>query len=320
MSKKTLYLLGIFLTIVIGSFLYYIYNNNASTTENEKHNTTKESTSLKVTKNPFLITDGTFKVETLENFNFKKSNFSIAKPISTNISDALEKLKDYLLNNPSKYLDISGMYTSKEKNTSNLENLGLARANSIKDYLVSIGISADRINIKSELNDAFIADENDKLFGPLAFNLTGLEGPKKTQLTDSESKGESNSSQSEVEENSKKEADKKIKETSFTFYFEAGESSLKLTKEEKQKIIDISNTAKSLGLKISIIGHTDNIGSRTFNNELGKKRADFLKSQLLKNNYKKQIEISSQGEDNPVATNSTEEGRSKNRRTTIKIN
>ena len=77
MSKKTLYLLGIFLTIVIGSFLYYIYNNNASTTENEKHNTTKESTSLKVTKNPFLITDGTFKVETLENFNFKKSNKSL---------------------------------------------------------------------------------------------------------------------------------------------------------------------------------------------------------------------------------------------------
>ena len=311
MSKKTLYFLGIFLTIVIGALLYYIFgNNDSSTSQKKQSNTIKESTLLNATKNPFSITDGTFKVEALENFNFKGSNFSISQPISANILDAIEKLKVYLSNNPSKYVNISGVYTSKEKNTSELENLGLARANSIKDYLVSLGFSADKINIKSELNDVFIIDENNNLFGPLTFNLNSLEGSEKSNLVDLKKK----------EENVKKEAYKKLKGTSFTLYFEKGKSSIKLSKEQQQKLEEISNATKSLGLKISIIGHTDSIGSRTFNSKLGKKRANFVKDLLLKNDSKNNIITSSQGEDNPIASNSSEEGRPKNRRTVITIN
>ncbi len=73
-------------------------------------------------------------------------------------------------------------------------------------------------------------------------------------------------------------------------------------------------------IKIKLTGHTDNIGSDSFNLTLGIKRAQSVKNFLIKKGVvPEQIVIDSKGESNPVAPNETENGRRKNRRVTIFI-
>ena len=72
-------------------------------------------------------------------------------------------------------------------------------------------------------------------------------------------------------------------------------------------------------MDIAIIGHTDNTGSDAINNPLSKNRAQsvskFLKSQGVASAQIKTID--GQGSTNPVADNSTEEGRKQNRRVEV---
>lgn len=74
------------------------------------------------------------------------------------------------------------------------------------------------------------------------------------------------------------------------------------------------------GLKIEISGHTDNRGSEQYNMELSKKRAQSVYKYLIdKGIDHERLSYAGYGENQPVATNETEEGRAKNRRTEIKI-
>jgi outer membrane protein OmpA-like peptidoglycan-associated protein len=69
-----------------------------------------------------------------------------------------------------------------------------------------------------------------------------------------------------------------------------------------------------------VIGHTDAVGSDSYNMDLSRRRAqavvDYLISQGVKSS---QLEAIARGESSPVATNDTQEGRAMNRRVEIKI-
>ncbi len=72
--------------------------------------------------------------------------------------------------------------------------------------------------------------------------------------------------------------------------------------------------------RIEVTGHTDNTGSEWFNNELGLRRAEFVRSYLVNAGINAdQIVTASKGYNEPAATNSTPEGRAANRRTEIKV-
>ena len=72
------------------------------------------------------------------------------------------------------------------------------------------------------------------------------------------------------------------------------------------------------GLKLGVYGHTDNNGSDAVNGPLSEKRADAVKEYLLGKGLKnEQIEAKGFGSSKPVADNSTEAGRSRNRRVEI---
>lgn len=73
-------------------------------------------------------------------------------------------------------------------------------------------------------------------------------------------------------------------------------------------------------LSILIAGHTDNIGDREFNQKLSMNRALSIKQYLLSEGITEgRIECKAYGELNPKFSNSSEEGRAKNRRIEIKI-
>lgn len=74
------------------------------------------------------------------------------------------------------------------------------------------------------------------------------------------------------------------------------------------------------GYIYKIEGHTDNAGSELYNLELSKKRAIAVSDYLIKNFTleRKQFDVKGFGKKQPVASNETEDGRSKNRRVVIK--
>lgn len=73
-------------------------------------------------------------------------------------------------------------------------------------------------------------------------------------------------------------------------------------------------------VSIELVGHTDSSGSSEYNQTISEQRAqavaDELESQGVESS---RITVSGQGESNPIASNDTAEGRSKNRRVEIKV-
>ncbi|MEZ4919526.1 MAG: OmpA family protein [Saprospiraceae bacterium] len=72
---------------------------------------------------------------------------------------------------------------------------------------------------------------------------------------------------------------------------------------------------------VYIVGHTDMIGDRQFNKQMGLKRAQHIKNILTEKGVQpNQIQCSSKGEVKPVASNDTPRGRYMNRRVEIRLN
>ncbi len=70
--------------------------------------------------------------------------------------------------------------------------------------------------------------------------------------------------------------------------------------------------------ELIIIGHTDSLGSETYNQELSMKRAESVSNYFESNGISKnRIQVKGKGESSPIADNKTAEGRSKNRRVNV---
>ncbi|MCB0374457.1 MAG: OmpA family protein, partial [Sinomicrobium sp.] len=73
--------------------------------------------------------------------------------------------------------------------------------------------------------------------------------------------------------------------------------------------------------KISIIGHTDNVGETADNEWIGMQRAKSAMKYLVSQGIpEERITLYSKGESEPIAPNTTGEGRKRNRRVEININ
>lgn len=73
--------------------------------------------------------------------------------------------------------------------------------------------------------------------------------------------------------------------------------------------------------KASVIGHTDSIGSDTYNQKLSEKRAKAVTDLIISAGGVEATRISSEGrgETEPTASNDTKEGRAENRRTEVEL-
>lgn len=77
---------------------------------------------------------------------------------------------------------------------------------------------------------------------------------------------------------------------------------------------------KNANISIEISGHTDNVGSATYNLELSTKRAQSVKAYLeSKQIASYRLSAVGYGQTKPIADNNTEEGKAANRRTEFKI-
>lgn len=92
--------------------------------------------------------------------------------------------------------------------------------------------------------------------------------------------------------------------------------------EAAKKLDDLVAQAKSMdrALYFEIAGYTDNIGSEEYNLQLGEKRADAVRNYLNQKGIPLHaLNVISYGEADPVADNSTPEGRAHNRRVVVRV-
>ncbi|CAN7453978.1 OmpA family protein [Massilia sp. LjRoot122] len=101
--------------------------------------------------------------------------------------------------------------------------------------------------------------------------------------------------------------------------FESGKAALT---EAGMAVLDQMSAAmqKLKGVKVEVIGHTDNAGSRAGNLSLSQARAEAVKAYIVgKGIAADSIAVSGEGPDRPVADNRTPEGKARNRRIEFKV-
>lgn len=96
--------------------------------------------------------------------------------------------------------------------------------------------------------------------------------------------------------------------------------SFALKKESFAELIKLKNFVIKNKLSIEIQGHTDSIGTETYNLKLSANRAKSVYEYLIEQGVKKEsLRFKGYGYSQPIESNSTEAGRAKNRRTEFKI-
>jgi outer membrane protein OmpA-like peptidoglycan-associated protein len=101
-------------------------------------------------------------------------------------------------------------------------------------------------------------------------------------------------------------------------HFETGKYNIK--EQYKAKLIEIINHLKSTNQAILIVGHTDSVGSDRYNQALSELRAREIYKFFIKNGIdKNRLDYIGYGEEQPIATNATSEGRAKNRRVELLV-
>jgi len=108
-----------------------------------------------------------------------------------------------------------------------------------------------------------------------------------------------------------------VSSKSYSIEFESGSANIR---SSSYKLLDeiFESAVVAEGLKIGVYGHTDNVGSEVSNTMLSEKRAASVKAYLQKKGLKQnRVEAKGFGASKPIADNTSETGRSKNRRVEI---
>lgn len=301
MSKKAFYILGMAITIILGTFFYLKFCCSCyvkSTAIDTEKASIRAATDIDFA--PFVLNGSGIEFQTSQNLKFLKSSSDIIMPIQDSVAIGIEKMKALLLLNPKQKVTITGYAASDEINTTQFENLGLARAYSIKTFFVSKGLPENLIGLKGEIVENWKM-KADTLLGPAEYTFESL------------------GSRSASDEWSLLK--EKINANPLILHFNTNQITDNLTAEESQKVADIAQYMKNVDdASLLVVGHTDDVGNRDSNIILGEKRAEFTKSYLSKNGIEtNRIKTVSKGPDEPIGENTTAKGKANNRRTVITI-
>jgi len=270
----------------------------------------------------YTIADGNrFRLELPGNFSFAKSG---ANTNMNSLGGSLEKVVAYLKTNPGRTLEIIGYYSPNETNTTSLANLGLARAEGIKQYLVQQGVPATSLITKGVMRQLAFTAKGDSLYGGLEFAFGGAE-PVAATPTEPEPTTVATATTPTATPTTEKELAEAEKFTSvfkpIDLYFPMGEANYIKTSETKKFFDEATKfLADNKDKKLLLTGHTDDSGPAGVNMELSRDRANGVKVKLRQSGIEtSQIIVKAKGESEPKADNKTAAGRKANRRVTVVV-
>ncbi len=236
----------------------------------------------------FSVADSSWSLTTADNLRFGLSGSTPV--LATDITRVLDSLSVYGTTHPNKTITVTGYYKSDEKNNSTFENLGLARADELKKLLIAKGVNANNIITQSQMSNALVFNPADTLVGGITMTINTA-APKDDLFEP------------------------------HTVYFNTAQNSLPTEEEfvnyiKRAKEYLQNNTDK----KLMVTGHTDNVGNPEKNIQLSASRAVFVKNALTKMGIAAdRITTEGKGMNEPIADNTTDEGRAKNRRVSIQL-
>ena len=292
-----------------------------------------------IQRTPFVVNyQGNPLFQSPDHILFEKSKANGLIP--EKIQAGLDSLAAYMKAHPNQDLEITGAYGEQEANDSDQPNLGLGRANFIRQSLLGRGIPADQlILLPKQSRMAELFGEGDTLFGGIAFRLldrtNGQLAGAETGATGNESVSENESAAGSNErragetgegvdaENAGEEPtpEPALSFAPKNFLFETAKSDLILSAADRDYISSvIQYLRQNPSRKLLLIGHADNVGTPERNMQFGRNRANTVKQFFTSFGLSAtQISTESKGDTAPVQSNDTEEGRRQNRRVEIRI-
>lgn len=227
----------------------------------------------------------------IENLKINNTNANVLIPKTVEGFDL--QVADYLGKHQDQELIIHG-YKNDDENNDSIDT-GIARANFIKSILVEAGVNPDRIISKSKPYTYQYSDDGTYEGGiELDFKMLS-----KTRTV---------------------EVEKSI--ANRTLYSNFGQKTFQPDATLSNYTLELKNYLDKYPNKsVTIIGHTDDIGTDESNLWYGQQRSNNVKKYLISQGIPKdKIKALSKGESNPIALNDSEENRAKNRRIEITIN
>ncbi|MBS9774035.1 MAG: OmpA family protein [Tenacibaculum sp.] len=296
--KRIILIVLLIITLLGGAFLQNLLCCKP------KMEVTNQSNTVKTGKQEFTFLNGlVFKSPSMnlscqENFNFKENELNFLKPLNPNVGKITDDLKVKLEKNPNQKVVITGYCTSTEPKSPLFPNLGFDRANEVKKYFISKGISSKSLDIDGIIDDKMTL-QNGIYYGPITCAVSETKSEYDWDLLK-----------------------KEINADPIVVYFKTNSDRIDLNDMERLKVAKINKYINNVdGAELLVVGHTDNSGSRKLNMNLSKRRATFISNFFSKNTGipSKRITVKGKGPDSPIASNNTTEGKAKNRRTVVKI-
>ncbi|MEL6867901.1 MAG: OmpA family protein [Bacteroidota bacterium] len=249
----------------------------------------------------FSLSDGAFKTTAVEAFSFGHSDAELA--FQEDMKRALKSTAVYLSENTDRQLVLSGLYTKAERNDTEYNDLGMARATKVKAVLVDSGADADRISIDSRSVDN-LSFLNKKLYDGVQFNFVDVPA-------------EEDSNGSPKEEPALDPIDQKLiinyEDRDFEYLPDGATEDL-----FRNWLLYIRNKP---GARVVVLGHSDELGSPAANERMANLMANKVR-RVLRDEYSfrtPEVTARSRGARQPIADNDTAEGRRQNRRVELWI-
>ena len=240
-----------------------------------------------------------FSTATADNLLFVAGACEYTTPLSQNLQDVFAKTVQHLQDNTTRILVLTGLYENEETNAcADAVDLGVARAEQIKELLVTMGAPADRIELDGgETRD--LQDYKNMLVGGFDYFFKDA-----TEIAEPEILGEA-----------------ALRSDKITLYFESNEQEINLTAEQRNYLNSLKlYLAENPTAKAEVTGHTDSAGKDAWNMRLSRKRSEFVRDFMIEQGIpKRQIRNEGIGPDEPIASNATEEGKALNRRVEITL-
>ncbi len=221
-------------------------------------------------------------------FSIQKNVGSISIIDST--SNPLQVYFDYLNENQKEELVVTTFFSKAENGT-----IALSRSESLKKTLASFGINTDRVVMQTKQTEFKFSDNNESYVKGFSYEFQKMSEERMQTI------------------------DKGI--ASKILYAGFGSKTFKPDNTLNAYALELKNyLAKHPTKHVEIIGHTDSNGETEANFWFGKERAKSVMEYFVSQDIDaSKLAISSKGETDPIAPNTTLEGQRLNRRIEINI-